>query len=137
MIPIHANNHKQWLRLTPRAACNQGFVPLHPHLTFPLTAHQMVTWVEIPCTDLERVQTFYSTVFGWTINPTPSGDASMFTKGDTHGSFVKLEPENLLSPALHPSNPDKGRIAVRVTLNVDSVDESLKEVEKAGGSLYM
>jgi uncharacterized protein len=97
----------------------------------------MITWVEVPCTDLERVQTFYSTVFGWSITPTPNGESSMFTKGGTHGSFVKLEPENFLSPAIHPDNPDKGRVALRVTLNVDSVDESLKEVEKAGGALYM
>jgi uncharacterized protein len=97
----------------------------------------MITWVEIPCTDLERIQTFYSTVFGWTINPSPNPEVSLFSKGGTNGSFVKLEPKNFLSPAIHPDNPDKGRVALRVTLNVESVDEALKEVEKAGGSLYL
>jgi len=97
----------------------------------------MITWVEIPCTDLERVQTFYSTVFGWTATPSPNPEVSLFNKGGTNGSFVKLEPEKFLSPATHPNNSDKGHMAVRVTLNVESVDESLKEVEKAGGSLYL
>jgi uncharacterized protein len=125
---------------TETTSCPQrGVRPPPSHLTppFPLTFHQTITWTEIPCTDLERVQTFYSTVFGWNINPSPNSEVSFFTKGVTNGSFVKLEPENLLSPAIHPDNPDKGRVALRVTINVESVDEILKEVEKAGGSLYM
>jgi uncharacterized protein len=99
----------------------------------------MITWTEIPCTDLERIQTFYSTVFGWNVTPSLGGseDFSMFTKGATHGSFIKLDPHNFLSPGIHPENPDAARIALRVTINVESVDEKLKEIEKAGGSLYM
>jgi hypothetical protein len=99
----------------------------------------MITWTEIPCTDLERIQTFYSTVFGWNVTPSLGGneDFSMFTKGATHGSFIKLDPHNFLSPGIHPENPDAARIALRVTINVESVDEKLKEIEKAGGSLYI
>jgi predicted enzyme related to lactoylglutathione lyase len=97
----------------------------------------MVTWVEIPCTDLERIQTFYSTVFGWTVNSSSNPEVSLFSKGGTNGSFVKIEPENFLSPAIHSGSPDKRPVALRVTLNVESVDEALKEVEKAGGSLYL
>ena len=125
---------------TETTSCPQrGVRPPPSHLTppFPLTFHQTITWTEIPCTDLERVQNFYSTVFGWNINSSPNSEVSFFTKGTTNGSFVKLEPKNLLSPAIHPDNPDKGLVALRVTINVESVDESLKEVEKAGGSLYM
>jgi predicted enzyme related to lactoylglutathione lyase len=97
----------------------------------------MITWVEIPCTDLERVQTFYSTIFGWTVTSSPNPEVSLFSKGSTHGSFVTLKPEKFLSPATHPNNPDKEHMAVRVTLNVESVDKSMEEVEKAGGSLYL
>lgn len=61
----------------------------------------------------------------------------MFQKGATHGSFVKVDPGNHLSPAMHPDNPDKERIAVRVTITVESVDETLKAVEKAGGEVYL
>jgi len=97
----------------------------------------MITWTEIPCTDLTRAHTFYSTVFGWESNPSPDAEAAIFTKGLTHGSFIKIEPENHLSPANHPDNSEQRRIAVRVTINVESVDETLKEIEKAGGSLYL
>jgi len=99
-----------------------------------------ITWVEIPAIDLTRVQTFYNTVFGWnttTPEAMPDHGVLLFTHGSTHGSFVKVSPENFLSPALHPNNPDKARLAVRVTMLVESVDESLEKVEKAGGKLYI
>jgi len=67
----------------------------------------------------------------------PHHGVLLFSHGCTHGSFVKVSSENFLSPALHPNNPDKARVAVRVTMSVDSVDESLEKIEKAGGKLYM
>jgi len=96
----------------------------------------VIIWNEIPCTDLERVQKFYSTVFGWTSSPTGNPDVASFNRESTNGSFIKLAPENLLSPATH-SDPSKERLAVRITINVDSIDATLKEVEKAGGASYI
>lgn len=61
----------------------------------------------------------------------------MFSKGTTSGGFCKVSPENILSPALHPDNPEKARLSVRVTLKVDSVDETFVAVKKAGGAVYM
>ena len=62
----------------------------------------------------------------------------MFNKGHTNGGFVKVEPEDFLSAALHPNNDEKKKkLSVRNTVTVDSVDESLKKVEEAGGKLYM
>jgi hypothetical protein len=66
----------------------------------------MITWTEIPCTDLSRVQTFYSTVFGWTTNPSPHEEVAIFSKGLTNGSFVKLAPEAFLSPAIKLDNSE-------------------------------
>jgi predicted enzyme related to lactoylglutathione lyase len=97
----------------------------------------MITWTEIPCTDLSRVQTFYSTVFGWTTNSSPHEEVAIFSKGLTNGSFVKLAPEAFLSPAIKLDNSEQRRVALRVTINVESIDEKLKEIEKAGGSLYL
>jgi predicted enzyme related to lactoylglutathione lyase len=111
--------------------------PLQPLPVLALTNYQTLVWTEIPCLDLERIQTFYSTVFGWTSKPTCNPDVSIFSKENTSGSFVKLTTENFLSPAIHPDNPSKERLSVRVTINVESIDEALKEVEKAGGALYM
>lgn len=63
----------------------------------------------------------------------------MFNKGRTNGGFVRVAPEDFLSAALHPQNGDGGKkkLSVRNTITVDSVDETMKKVEEAGGELYM
>ncbi|KAF2190349.1 hypothetical protein K469DRAFT_699966 [Zopfia rhizophila CBS 207.26] len=101
-----------------------------------------ISWTEIPAQDLASAQTFYGTVFGWEFSTTSVGDGSkpeviLFSKGPTHGSLVKVEKENHLSPAMHPDNPEKKRIAVRVTITVKNVDETLETVKKAGGAVYL
>jgi len=55
----------------------------------------------------------------------------IFHKGNTHGSLINVEPPNRLSPAMHPDNPDKKRIAVRVMITVGNVDATLEIIEKA------
>lgn len=96
---------------------------------------------------MNRATKFYKDVFGWEIIPQPTcpeaGETSkepefyMFQKGLTHGSFKKVEPLDHLSAALHPDNADKKKAAVTVTINTEGVDETLKAIEEAGGSVYM
>jgi predicted enzyme related to lactoylglutathione lyase len=97
---------------------------------------------------LARVQKFYGDVFGWSFIAVPSvcpetGKAMeagskvvMFQHGATHGSFIKLDPELHLSPAMHPNNTNKEKFAVTVTITVESIEETIKKVEEAGGKLY-
>jgi predicted enzyme related to lactoylglutathione lyase len=59
-----------------------------------------------------------------------------FQHGKTHGSFVKLEPEMHLSPAMHSNNANKEKFAVTVTITVESIEETFKKVEEAGGKIY-
>ena len=97
--------------------------------------------------DLSRAQKFYGDLFGWTYTDIPSvcpetgkvmeSKVVLFTKGVTHGSFVKVEKDHHLSPAKFPYNEEKGVQSVTVTIIVESVDETLKAVEKAGGEVYM
>ena len=47
-----------------------------------------------------------------------------------------MTPENHLSPAKHPSNPDKERKAVNVTIAVESIEEALESIKHAGGAEY-
>jgi len=62
--------------------------------------------------------------------------AVLFTKGPAHGSFVKVAAEDHLSPATHPQNVAKSKISVRVTMTVESIDETMELVQKAGGEPY-
>jgi uncharacterized protein len=91
---------------------------------------------------------FYTDVFGWEYITPPSTcpetgekntqpDFMMFKKDKSHGSFRKVEHLHHLSPAMHPDNADKQKVAVTVTITTDNMEETLKAVENAGGSLYM
>jgi len=48
-----------------------------------------------------------------------------------------MESGNHLSPATHPDNAEKKRMAVRVTIAVNNVDETLEAIKKAGGAIYL
>jgi predicted enzyme related to lactoylglutathione lyase len=94
---------------------------------------------------MARATDFYRAVFGWDCSPFGSAsveEASFVLFNATgkpdqqNGGFSKVCQENLLSPALHPDNASKERMSVRVTISVASIDEKLKEIEKAGGALY-
>lgn len=91
---------------------------------------------------------FYKDAFGWEYINTPStcpetGEKAtqpsfmMFQKGKTHGSFRKVEHLHHLSPATHPDNADKQKVTVTVTIITDNMEENIKAVENAGGSVYM
>jgi predicted enzyme related to lactoylglutathione lyase len=106
-----------------------------------------ITWTEIPVTNISRAQKFYEDVFNWTYTPMPSvcketgkkldePPVVLFVKGPSHGSLVKVSEEDHLSPAKHPQNPEKSKLSVRVTITVESIDDTMKLVEKAGGELY-
>lgn len=93
-----------------------------------------------------RATSFYSKVFGWECTPfnNASAEEAYFVTfnatgkpGQQNGGFTRVSKENHLSPALHPDNPAKERMCVRVTICVASIDEKLQEIEKAGGALYM
>jgi predicted enzyme related to lactoylglutathione lyase len=38
---------------------------------------------------------------------------------------------------LHPNNPDKMKVAVNVTITVESIDKKLEQIVKEGGEVYM
>jgi predicted enzyme related to lactoylglutathione lyase len=101
-----------------------------------------ITWIEIPAVDIQRVQKFYGAIFNWTFTPHPPPEPGcepsyvLFSKGTTHGGFAKLAPQNHLSPAKHPDNAAKEKRAVTVTISVESVDDTLKVIERAGGKVY-
>lgn len=61
----------------------------------------------------------------------------MFAKGAMHGGFVKVEKDHHISPSKKPYDEAKGVQTVTVTITVESVDETLKAIEKAGGEVYM
>jgi hypothetical protein len=50
--------------------------------------------------------------------------------------IAKLSPENHLSPAKHPANASKEKRSINVAISVESIEETMKAIEKNGGAVY-
>lgn len=82
---------------------------------------------EIPVNDPDRAAAFYKNVFGWKIEKWPGPmDYWMVNTGDDK------------VPGINGGIMKRGNVqSTTNTLGVDSVDDSIKSVTKAGGKLIM
>lgn len=89
-----------------------------------------IKWFEIPATDIQRAKTFYETIFGIEMNPTPV--ANMFTfpqtpGGDRCGGAIMQH--EMYVPSEH---------GVTIYLNADPDMRSVVErIEPAGGKIVI
>lgn len=59
----------------------------------PTFSNGKICYVEIPATDIERSEKFYSTVFGWQMRTRRDGSHAFDdTAGEVSGAFVKGRP---------------------------------------------
>jgi len=88
-----------------------------------------ITWFDIPTTDFERAHKFYETILGAKMRVDDSmgqrlGYFPMDPKGDVGGDLVP--PGEFNKPS---------RVGSRVYLSVESIDDVLGRVVKAGGKI--
>lgn len=81
----------------------------------PLIAH-----IEIPATDLERSQKFYSKLFGWDFKPFGNG-------------YLLFNNRKGITAGLRKTNKIAKGDKTIFHVNVDSIDEALKSAAKLGG----
>ena len=86
------------------------------HLTERGRLMRKVVHFEIPADDVDRATRFYGSVFGWDVRHVPDLDYTL----------VNTEPGD--EAAGMPSTPV-------LMLDVESVDDALKQVEAAGGAI--
>jgi predicted enzyme related to lactoylglutathione lyase len=92
-----------------------------------------VVHFEIPVDDLDRAKSFYSSAFGWQLQTMPEMDdytIAMTTAVDQQ-TQMPTEPGGI-NGALMKRVADTP--APVLTVGVDSVESSLKEIESAGGT---
>ena len=86
-------------------------------------AHGQIAHVEFPSDDLERARNFYASVFGWQLVAPPGfDDYETFASSEGPGGGIGLRGKTA---------PE----AIRVYVNVDSLDVALAKVEELGGSI--
>jgi uncharacterized protein len=96
-----------------------------------------VVHFEIPADDIARAKDFYSSVFGWQLEtmPMPEGEyTSVVTTPVDETSQQPTEPGaingGMMQRDAHTPSPV-------ITIDVDGIDQALKEVEAAGGSTVL
>ena len=90
-----------------------------------------VVHFEVPYDDAERAGEFYSSVFGWEVMPMPDMSYTMVMTGPS-GDTGPTEP-GYINGGMFPRR--EGFTGPNLVLGVDSVDETLTAVEKAGGKV--
>ena len=83
-----------------------------------------IVYLEIPAPDIEKAGTFYSSVFGWSINRS--------SLSDTHEYWMFNSGEDSLSGGFDTNKkPQDG--GVIIYLKVDDIPTALDSIKKAGG----
>ena len=85
------------------------------------------THFEIAVDDPDRAEAFYTEVFGWTFNRYPGAPSyyGLAATGETHPG---------IDGALFQRSDDNN--GTTLTMSVDSIEDSIKKVEAAGGKVH-
>lgn len=88
-------------------------------------AHGDITHTEIPVSDLEAGKAFYSSLFGWTIEAPPGFETYPMWRApnEISGGALTAREEGFTQP--------------RVTVEVDSIEDTLAKATEAGGSVVV
>ena len=92
-----------------------------------------VVHFEIPADDVERAKSFFGSVFGWDLQTMPVGEGEYTTVTTTpiDDTMRPTEPGAINGGLMRRSDRTPSPV---ITIGVDDIDLSLKEVESAGGS---
>lgn len=94
-----------------------------------------VVHFEIPADDLERAKKFYSEIFGWQLQDVPGGHPYTLAMTSALDENQKpKEPGTINGGMLQKFKEDPVQ-TISITIDVDSIDESLKKIEAEGGKM--
>lgn len=93
-----------------------------------------VVHFEIPGDDMPRMKGFYSAVFGWKMSDVPDMEYALVTTVPTGEDMMPTESGAINGGMMKRQVAGEQPIIV---VSVASVDESLKKIESAGGSVVL
>jgi len=93
-----------------------------------------VVHFEIPVDDRARATDFFGSVFDWELNDVDMGDGAVYTTVTTVPVDEQMMPaeRGAINGGLMDRKADPA--APVITVQVDSIDETLKKIEAGGGS---
>ncbi len=92
-----------------------------------------VVHFEIPADDVERAKSFYGSVFDWDLNTMQmdEGEYTIATTTPVDESMMPTEAGGINGGLMQRSDETPSPV---ITIDVDDIEQSLKEVEAAGGT---
>jgi predicted enzyme related to lactoylglutathione lyase len=93
-----------------------------------------VVHFEIPVDDQTRAKEFYGSIFDWELDEADMGGGQMYTTAMTVPVDDQMRPKEsgAINGGIMKRSPDTPSPVI--TIQVDSIDDTLKKVEAAGGS---
>ena len=91
-----------------------------------------VVHFEIPADDLERAKEFYGSVFGWELADMPEMDYTVVKTTPVDEQTQLPSEPGAINGGMYRRSADAPSMPV-LTIDVNSVDDALKEIEAAGG----
>ncbi len=90
-----------------------------------------VVHFEIPADDEVRAGQFYSSAFGWKVNPVPELSYTMIQTTETDEQGMPSAPGAINGGMFRREGTINSPV---VTVDVDDIDEALQKIESLGGS---
>ena len=92
-----------------------------------------VVHFEIPADDVERAKSFYGSVFEWELNTMQMGEGeyTIVTTSPVDDSMMPTERGAINGGLMERSDLTPSPV---ITIDVDDIERSLKDIEAAGGS---
>lgn len=97
-----------------------------------------VVHFEIPADDVDRAKNFYGSVFGWKLEtvPMPEGEyTTAYTTAVDEQTQLPTDP-GAINGGLYQRSEGAPSTPV-ITIDVDAIDDALKQVEDKGGSTVL
>ena len=91
-----------------------------------------VVHFEIPADDLERAKKFYKTIFGWKMDTVEGMEYILIETMPVDENHMPEEPGAINGGMMKRQRPLTSPI---ITINVQNIDDALKNVKKMGGEV--
>lgn len=91
-----------------------------------------VVHFEIPAEDLDRAKNFYGSIFGWELQDMEGMDYTIVRTVAVDEQQMPTEPGAINGGMMRRSADTPSPV---LTIDVHSIDEALKRIEEAGGSV--
>ena len=94
---------------------------------------EKVVHFEIPVDDQTRAKEFYASVFDWEMNDADMGGGVVYTTAMTVATDANMQPKEpgAINGGIMKRSSDTPSPVI--TIQVDSIDESLRKIEAGGG----